>query len=719
MKKYLMTGIAALAMCGMFTSCSHDMSLYSGSQSEQVLQKYEDTFVETFGEPAPTQTWGFGSTSAAGTRGMTRAIIEEINDPFTNYGNTDSYYKTADDVPENAVTYSDFLNQDRWRRADWGGALDNNAAMNSDAEILIPDGEHTIKFTGGKHDFYVTGNATLNVPDFINAARIYVLPGKTFTLNMGNYINDLEIYVAANATLNYNSDKLYRQDGGAIIFNRGTVNLKKDNFEINQDAVFYNEGSLNGKNITSKPGDGHPSYFYNYGDIELSGKFQLNSCANFYNDGTFTVTGETELTQGNSQIWWINKGIYTTSDFKTAAWNGTMYNYCSMFITGDTYMTNGQFYQMNGSYLEANRGLFNNFQFIMANGSGVNFKQGTKWGQDGADFRGKYDWPHQGFVALDDNAKVWVRLGGTNYVSAHKGSALHAEGANMTFGYENVEFYEGISIATTWDQANYWNQTSAQKLADAGSENSIWDLHNVKVYTGDDFKKVTATPKTPNCGATWTPNDEGGEGGEGGGETVDPVTEEIRIIGEDLTVNQRSDFDFNDIVFDVFWTHTPGSVEKQIVKVKILAAGGELPIYIGNGDNALEIHELFGAENPTRNITVKTMMNTTNGNHYYENPDGSINSNAYKCPVVLLEDDWWHGDNIQDIANSIQIRVYKPSTGSEFVLKAPKGDVPSKIAVDTDFEWCNERDNIDDIYHGNFKKYVKGESGYDWNTWYK
>ena len=113
------------------------------------------------------------------------------------------------------------------------------------------------------------------------------------------------------------------------------------------------------------------------------------------------------------------------------------------------------------------------------------------------------------------------------------------------------------------------------------------------------------------------------------------------------------------------------------------------------------------------------MMNTTNGNHYYENPDGSINSNAYKCPVVLLEDDWWHGDNIQDIANSIQIRVYKPSTGSEFVLKAPKGDVPSKIAVDTDFEWCNERDNIDDIYHGNFKKYVKGESGYDWNTWYK
>ena len=73
MKKYLMTGIAALAMGGMFTSCSHDMSLYSGNQSEQVLQKYEQTFVQTFGEPASTQTWGFSSSTVAGTRGMTRS----------------------------------------------------------------------------------------------------------------------------------------------------------------------------------------------------------------------------------------------------------------------------------------------------------------------------------------------------------------------------------------------------------------------------------------------------------------------------------------------------------------------------------------------------------------------------------------------------------------------------------------------------------------------
>ena len=99
MKKYLMTGIAALAMGGMFTSCSHDMSLYSGSQSEQVLQKDEDTFVETFGEPAPTQTWGFGSTTVAGTRGMTRSN-PGVDYPSTSTGINANANEWADPAKE-------------------------------------------------------------------------------------------------------------------------------------------------------------------------------------------------------------------------------------------------------------------------------------------------------------------------------------------------------------------------------------------------------------------------------------------------------------------------------------------------------------------------------------------------------------------------------------------------------------------------------------------
>ena len=53
MKKYLMTGIAALGMGSLFTSCGPDMSVYNVSQSEQVLQKYEQSFVQVLVSQPP------------------------------------------------------------------------------------------------------------------------------------------------------------------------------------------------------------------------------------------------------------------------------------------------------------------------------------------------------------------------------------------------------------------------------------------------------------------------------------------------------------------------------------------------------------------------------------------------------------------------------------------------------------------------------------------
>ena len=171
------------------------------------------------------------------------------------------------------------------------------------------------------------------------------------------------------------------------------------------------------------------------------------------------------------------------------------------------------------------------------------------------------------------------------------------------------------------------------------------------------------------------------------------MTETIRVIGEDLTVNDaNSDFDFNDIVFDVIWNKTTGKVS-----VKFLAAGGELPIYIGPDDNsAWELHGLFADKEKevaekggktARNITTKTMMNTAK-----DKQNGNVIRDAYECPEKELPDSWWSGGNIQDIANSIEIRVQK--SGTLFVLKAPEGKAPSKIAVDTDYNWCGERDRI-------------------------
>ncbi len=57
---------------GLFTSCTHDMSGYVGNTTETIKKNYENTFVETFGQPAADQDWGFG-TKSAGARGLTRS----------------------------------------------------------------------------------------------------------------------------------------------------------------------------------------------------------------------------------------------------------------------------------------------------------------------------------------------------------------------------------------------------------------------------------------------------------------------------------------------------------------------------------------------------------------------------------------------------------------------------------------------------------------------
>ena len=93
MKKYLMTGIAAVAMCAAFTSCSHDLGFEQMNQEEVMQSKYEAAFIKAFGQPSPDQDWGFGSA----TRGITRSRNENscgtcIKPDMTNFPNYSTQY---------------------------------------------------------------------------------------------------------------------------------------------------------------------------------------------------------------------------------------------------------------------------------------------------------------------------------------------------------------------------------------------------------------------------------------------------------------------------------------------------------------------------------------------------------------------------------------------------------------------------------------------------
>ena len=68
MKKYLMKGFAAIVFCGSIASCSRDLGTDQGTAVQQTVEEtYEKAFVTHFGEPADTQTWGFGSATVAGS----------------------------------------------------------------------------------------------------------------------------------------------------------------------------------------------------------------------------------------------------------------------------------------------------------------------------------------------------------------------------------------------------------------------------------------------------------------------------------------------------------------------------------------------------------------------------------------------------------------------------------------------------------------------------
>ena len=64
MKKYLMMSLATVAFASAFTSCSNDNDV-SQSNVSPLLPKYEAAFINKFGTPAPTQTWGFGTATRA------------------------------------------------------------------------------------------------------------------------------------------------------------------------------------------------------------------------------------------------------------------------------------------------------------------------------------------------------------------------------------------------------------------------------------------------------------------------------------------------------------------------------------------------------------------------------------------------------------------------------------------------------------------------------
>lgn len=78
MKKYLMIGIAAVAMTAAFTSCSKDKDIEQISQVQLDESKYQAAFESRFGTIAPNHDWGFNQFKK-GAAARTRAAEINVN----------------------------------------------------------------------------------------------------------------------------------------------------------------------------------------------------------------------------------------------------------------------------------------------------------------------------------------------------------------------------------------------------------------------------------------------------------------------------------------------------------------------------------------------------------------------------------------------------------------------------------------------------------------
>lgn len=160
----------------------------------------------------------------------------------------------------------------------------------------------------------------------------------------------------------------------------------------------------------------------------------------------------------------------------------------------------------------------------------------------------------------------------------------------------------------------------------------------------------------------------------------------VRIIAEDLNAQaansaaapdglEESDWDFNDVVFDVRYT------SETTAMVKIVGAGGILPLYVAGN----EVHQLLGQAGPDEE------------GHYKIQNSGT--SQEFEVTGIQKS----------NRGSDIPVFVKRPSTSGGDVtleLKAPVGQPAAKICVKPTFKPCAERQDIR-VKYPLFSKWVQ------------
>jgi hypothetical protein len=160
----------------------------------------------------------------------------------------------------------------------------------------------------------------------------------------------------------------------------------------------------------------------------------------------------------------------------------------------------------------------------------------------------------------------------------------------------------------------------------------------------------------------------------------------VRVMAEDLGTSS-SDFDYNDVVFDVLFVNDNGDYKANIT---LQAAGGTLPLYFKYGSNdAFEVHKKF-------EVATDVMVNTHAADRGLKGVDN-------KQPVsnIWLDIEDKSYESAEDAVDALKIVVI---SGGNTIYLTPKAsyenysNAPKMIVAPRGTEWVDERVLISKVY---------------------
>ena len=725
-KKYLMKGVAALALFASFTSCTKDVTAADPIAEEQSAI---DNAEMQLGITIPdNQTWNMASQVTAsvtvnGDYGANYTVSIYENNPFIN--NT-AVVLGKEDVVSGGTATINFTCPDASPSV--FVAIKDEKGYTYTKPAAISDGKLETTFGGesaagarrasnrGADDFTIAERTMPDLSTYINDAVAitaennstgqtevthYLIPeGTEWSANIPLLQSGNGISVYVQGTLNITAEQ--RVNGGCvfIVGPKGTVNIadgvqlvtNANNEESTVGSFYvYPGGTVQGEG-TLEFANGTGSYNYNGGTIDVG--TLNNNGGTLYNAGVIEADvlegGAGNSVYENAGKVHIGNMVYGSSSANTRIRNNCWWEVDDDLCCRNIMQGPGAYIKATNMVLSCSEDNSGETSFIYAKANSLIDITGTvslnNVDIDGPTTDGDYAYLQFGSIGtVHDVATNYTTAWGTVNGTYQEYMTVGAIQNNIRLSVDNPDISETM-------QNKLYNPTAYEKVLNM--------LNGTKSYT--------TSLADPSCG--WKEYPQQGNGnailvqkGQYTAATVEesdcspgidivpptPIYETLNVYTyafEDQTVG--TDYDMNDVVLKVSYHVTAENEDGQVVYDKtqldatLVAAGATYNIKVKIGNNYLfggkEIHEALG-------VNSGVMVNTGNGKATTASPVPDLG---------IAIPSGWDGDFTQ-----LPVSIEVTSTGDTYSY--PNTDnYPHAVMIPTDWRWPKERIIVTEAYPG-------------------